>query len=159
MPDTARPSHTFTRGNVSLENWRLAPYSSWAFQNVQEIVPSVFIQGNARKETSQLDLAQLVDLTVDGIEEAPVSLPEFLEQTHTDAFVVMKQGAVVAEWHAKSCDPHKPHIIFSISKSILGLLTGILVDKGSLGADDPVVQHIPEMAGSAYGDATLRNLL
>jgi CubicO group peptidase (beta-lactamase class C family) len=159
MISTLRHVPAVKRNVVSLENWRLAPNSSWAFQNVQEIVPSVFIRGNNEGEPSLTNLNLIADLLVNGLDGTAVGLELFLTQSYTDAFVVMKRGEVVAEWYAPTCDPLKPHIVFSISKSILGLLAGVLVCEGVIAADDQIGSHLPEMGGSAYADATIRNLL
>lgn len=150
---------SFSRSDVCLENWRLSPYSTWAFQNVQKIVPSVSIAGNNENELPQKDLKILANLTVGGVDGNSVPLVTNLEQSHTDAFVVMQSGEVVAEWYSPTCDPTKPHILFSISKSILGLLVGVLIRNGVVAAEDQIVKYLPEMHGSAYGDATIRNLL
>ena len=52
-----------------------------------------------------------------------------------------------------------PHILFSVSKSILGLLVGSLVESKELKEDDLVIKYIPEIDGTAYSDATIRDLL
>ena len=52
-----------------------------------------------------------------------------------------------------------PHIVFSVSKSITGAIAGILVDRGELDPDAPVTAYVPEAAGSAYADATVRHVL
>ncbi len=149
----------FDRQEVTLANWRTAPYSSWSFQNVNEIVPSAVICGNSLPETPCLTLGRFAELSVTNAGGTEVALPAFLEMSHTDSLVVMHKGRIAAEWHARTCDPLKPHLVFSVSKSITGILAGILADRGILSPDDPVVRHVPEAAGSAYGDATLRHLI
>jgi CubicO group peptidase (beta-lactamase class C family) len=47
----------------------------------------------------------------------------------------------------------------SVSKSLLGIVSGILADKGVLDPDQPVTRFIPEVAGTIYAGATIRNLL
>ena len=41
-------------------------------------------------------------------------------------------------------DADTPHILMSVSKSVLGLLVGILVDRGTLDLDAAVTHWIPE---------------
>jgi hypothetical protein len=50
-------------------------------------------------------------------------------------------------------------IVFSVSKSVTGLLAGALAGAGLLDVDRPVVELVPETRGSGYGDATVRQLL
>jgi CubicO group peptidase (beta-lactamase class C family) len=47
----------------------------------------------------------------------------------------------------------------SVSKSLLGLLAGIVVERGMLHLDALVTSIIPEVIGTAYDGATVRNLL
>jgi CubicO group peptidase (beta-lactamase class C family) len=151
--------HSFGRNEVTLENWRTHPYSAWSFQNVSEIVPSAKIDGNGLTETGVKPLGSFADLLVRNASSDTVRLESFLRESNTDSLVVMRGGDIIAEWYAPTCDPLMPHLLFSVSKSITGILAGILEDKGALSSDHPVVRHVPESKGSAYGDATLRHLL
>lgn len=147
------------RAQINLANWRTRPYSAWSFQNAAELVPSATIRAARRAEAPALDLGPLSDLVVRGSSGESRRLPEFLAESDTDAFVVMRSGRIVAEWNGAHSDPAKPHLIFSISKSMTGLLAGILVGKGALALEDRLVKYLPEAATSGYGDATLGELL
>ncbi len=149
----------FARSDVTLANWRMRPYSAWSFQSLNEIVPSAVIAGTGKPESPAKPLGTLGNLPVANAAGDMVPLAVFLEASQTDSFIVMRQGEFIAEWHAPTCDRLKPHLIFSVSKSITGILAGILADQGLLSPDDPVIKHVPEAAGSAYADATLRHLL
>ena len=152
-------ANSFSRADIDLSNWRLRPYSTFSFQNVAEFVPSAVIRGARKAETPTLELGALAALEVENLTGEKRRLPDFLVESESDALVVMRSGKVVAEWHAGHCDPLKPHIIFSISKSVTGLLAGILVDRGQLSYDDLVSKHVPDAIGSAYGDVTVRHLV
>ena len=52
-----------------------------------------------------------------------------------------------------------PHILMSVSKSLLGLLAGVVAAGGDLEPERPVTAYIPEVAGTAYRGATIRRLL
>lgn len=152
-------SDTISRSDVRLSNWRTHPNSRWSFQNVREIVPTVEIavaQGETEASPGADALAAL-DLTLpDG---SKVTALDHLIQSHGDAFVALKDGRLVAEWTAPHCDPASPHIIFSISKSVTGLLAGIAAAEGALDPDAPVTAYVPVPPGGAYADATVRHLL
>jgi len=151
-------SAAFRRSDMSLANWREHPHSPWAFQNVSEFVPSAVIRGNGLAETPLVPLGRFAGIRVMDGAGTEVALPEFLAASHTDTLVVMRGGEVVAEWHAPHVDPARPHIIFSISKSVTGLVGGILEGQGLLSFDRRVVDYIPDAAGSAYGDLGVRDL-
>jgi len=148
----------FKRSDVTLANWRTAPFSQWAFQNVSEVVPSAVIKAKGQGQAPSRDLAGLENLRVPGIDGTGQSLEEFLTASETDELVVMRDGRIVAEWSADHSNPGQPHIIFSVSKSLTALLAGILAGKGLLSFDKLVIDYVPEAAGSAYADATVQHL-
>ncbi len=151
-------TQSFTRSDVTLANWRTQPYSQWAFHNASELVPSVIIASNNKPETPARDLGALATLKVRSLAGPMVTLPEFLTQNATDAFVVMRRGVIAAEWYAPHYDPARPHLIFSITKSVTGLIAEILAEQGKLTFEDRVGDIMPDMIGSAFGDVSLRHL-
>ncbi|MCJ8056630.1 beta-lactamase family protein [Shinella curvata] len=149
----------FARTDVRLDNWRKAPWSTWSFGHVRELVPS------ARIATAAPSMDQAIGDPY-GLLEAPLAfagedrtIAAALRQTSTDALVVMKNGHVIADFYAPYMAPDSRHIVFSISKSVTGLLAGIVEGDGLLDPDAPVSAYVPEIAGSAYADATVRHLL
>lgn len=158
MSDTALmngfPPHH--EAQVTLANWRTAPFSRWAFHHVREIVASADIS-NAPDAVSALpsDSADLDGVRIDGAS----SFREFLSATDTDGIVILRHGRIVHESYAHGMDAYTPHILMSVSKSLLGLLAGILVDDGTLDPDAPVARYVPEVAATAYAGATIRHLL
>ena len=75
--------------------------------------------------------------------DSPGLVPEdFLEQTDTDAMAVLHRGRLVFERYGNGMTRETPHILMSVSKSMLGLLVA------ELGLDT-----------TAYRGATLRHLL
>ncbi|WP_240230564.1 serine hydrolase domain-containing protein [Devosia lacusdianchii] len=149
---------SFTRSDVTLANWRTLPYSQWAFHNASELVPSAIIASRRKAETPVRDLGSLASLHVRSLAGPMVALPEFLTETSTDAFVVMRDGLIEAEWYAAHYDPARPHLLFSITKSITGLIAEILAEQGRLSFDALVGDIMPDMIGSAYGDVSVRHL-
>ncbi|MFZ1815809.1 MAG: serine hydrolase [Rhizobiaceae bacterium] len=147
------------RKDVHLGNWRETPYSAWSFQNVNELVPSAVIHGTGGNEGAPGGADHFAHLMVEAPGQGRCELGQFLQQTHTDSMIVMRRGEIIFEWYSPTTDAAKPHIIYSISKSLTGLLAGILVGQGAIDPDDRVTRYLPEAAGSAYGDASLRNLL
>ena len=148
----------FARKEVQLETWRLKPYSQWAFQNVGELVPSAHVAAAPGGEEQARSLGGLLDEKVD-LAGGAETVEAFLRRSDTDGLTIMKGGRVVGDWSA----PHMPfgqrHIIFSISKSVTAILAGILEGEGVFDPEAPVIQYIPEAKGSAYGDASVRNVL
>ncbi len=144
---------------VTLANWRRAPWNRWAFHHVREIVPSAEIANDpesvARLASAPADLSALRIGTAGG----ELDFDGFLNATDTDALVILRHGRIVVERYANGMDANTPHILMSVSKSLLGLVAGQLAERGDLDLSDPVTRWIPEVASTAYRGATLRHLL
>jgi len=146
-------------GQVTLANWRTAPFSAWAFHHVREIVPSADIPNDPARAASLEDDA----LDVRGLRipagGGAMSLDRFLEETRTDGLVVLHRGRIVFERYANGMTAETPHILMSVSKSFLGLLVGVLAETGHLELERPVTEYVGEVSGTAYRGATVRHLL
>ena len=118
---------------VTLANWRTSPFNRWAFHHVREILPSADI-GHDPANVRELPLkpAALEGLRVSGVDGEALTLRQALEATNTDGLVVLHKGAIVLEHYANGMTARSPHILMSVSKSMLGLLAGILADRGVL---------------------------
>ena len=84
---------------------------------------------------------------------------EVLTETWTDAVVVLHDGRIVLERYWNGMTQETPHLLMSVTKSVVGCVAGILVGQGLLDPDQRVSSYVPEIAGSGYGGATVRHLL
>lgn len=147
-------------GQVTLANWRTSPFSRWAFHHVREIVPSADIPNDPATALEFPSApADMEALRIDGDGHRALSLDEFLDETSTDGVVIVHRGRVVFERYANGMTAESPHILMSVSKSLLGLLAGALAARGDLEPDRSVTDVVPEVAGTAYQGATIRHLL
>jgi len=144
---------------VTLANWRTAPYSSQAFYNVDKLVPVSRIKGPEKAWELGVDLQSVDSLAFKDHHGQKRRLPEVLDATATNGLVVLRGGRLVAESYRPGYDGNSPHILFSVSKSLTGATAGILVDRGVLDPASPVIEYVPEVAGSAYDDCTVRHVL
>ena len=146
-------------GQVTLANWRAAPYMKWAFQHVREIVPSADIP-NAPDDVWKLESAPL-DFSSFRFERAgkPYGLDKFINETATDGLVVLHKGKVVLERYGNGMTANTPHILMSVSKSLTAIVAGILIEQGRLDPAQQVVSVIPELKDSLYRGATVRHVL
>jgi CubicO group peptidase (beta-lactamase class C family) len=145
---------------VTLANWRTQPFNDWSYRNVRRLLPTADIP--ASHTPSRLDHApQDIDVSFKDPDSKTVPLRTWLRGTRTNAFLVMRQGRVVMEWYGEGMNGTTPHIVFSVSKSICGALGGVLVERGSLDPDRPVIDYVPEVGASVYGTkgCTVRHLL
>ena len=144
---------------VTLENWRKYPFNSWSFVNVRNLIPTSPIYNDANKNINfQKKLMDLDDLVINH-KNFSHKLKDALKKCDTDAFLVMHKGKLKFEFFDKFTNFETPHIIFSVSKSLTSLLTWILVKKKVININSYVSHILPETKGTAYEDATVRNVL
>lgn len=144
---------------VTLANWRKPPFNKWAFQHVREIVPSAEIANDAANVRELPSAAyDFKNLSIEA-EETTYDLNSFLRETDTDSLIVTRGGKSIYEYYADGMTAATPHILMSVSKSVLGLLVGILVGRGELDLERRVTDWLPELKGTAYAAATLRDLI
>lgn len=144
---------------VTLANWRTQPSSDWSFQNVRRLLPTANIAASKIPSPLESSLAEIGHVAFDGAGGTATTLRDALRNTYTHGFVVLRRGRIAAEWYASGMDARKPHIVFSVSKSICGALGGILADKGFLNPNRPVTDYVPEVSSSVYGSCSVRHLL
>ena len=145
---------------VTLANWQEPPFNRWSFSHMRELVPTQRISRGSGPvtplPTSPLALGKIALHRVDGTR---ASVDEVLEDTYTDATVVVHGGRVVLERYAGETAPATPHLLMSISKSVVGCVVGNLVERGLLSPSHLVTDHVPELEQSGYRGASLRDIL
>lgn len=146
---------------VTTENWQTPPYLAWAFQHIAELFPTAAISRGAgpvaELAVAATDIGSLpVTSRYDG---ATGTVASVMAGTWTDGWVVLHDGAVLAEAYPGGMTPATPHLLMSVSKSLVGCVTGALVAQGVLDVDAEVSSYVPALAKSGYNGATVRHLL
>src|SRR5688500_1458378 len=141
---------------VTLANWRTAPSNRWAFHHVRELVPSADIPNDPTKiRPLVLHETDFKDVRIDPDSGEAMGIEGFLRETDTDGMAIVHRGRLVFERYANGMTAETPHILMSVSKSMLGLLMREI----GIDAARRVVEVIPGMRETAYREATLRDLL
>ena len=140
-------------------NWRTTPFSRWTFRNVREIIPVADIENGGGVWPLPARSRALDGFKLASDDGNFLSLHDVLRATATDGFVILKDGHIIHEFYDHGTTAATPHIVMSATKSVTGLIAGILQAQGRLDADAPVTHYVPEIAATAYGDATVRHLL
>ncbi|MFJ5074472.1 serine hydrolase domain-containing protein [Streptomyces sp. NPDC088553] len=98
-------------------------------------------------------------LSFTGPHGGSLTLTELLSRAETDALLVMHRGLLVHEEYLHGYEPHVPHFNASAAKSYLGLVAAVLAHEGQLDRGARVATIVPELAGTAFGDAQVDHLL
>jgi CubicO group peptidase (beta-lactamase class C family) len=145
---------------VTLANWRNAPFNRWAFHHVREIVPSADIPHDpGRVRTLPAGRSSLDGLVVGGTSGGAMPLDTFLEATTTDGLVVLHRGAIVLERYGNGMGERTPHILMSVTKSMLGLLAAVLASRGILDPARLATDYVPQVRETAWAGARVGQLL
>ncbi|XUM20904.1 serine hydrolase domain-containing protein [Bradyrhizobium oligotrophicum S58] len=146
--------------SVDLSNWRTAPFSRWAFHNIRAILPVAEIESAPGSAWPLLaSVVSFDDFSVRLPKGGTLDLDGFLKATATDGLLILHDGRIVFEHYDGGTDRDTPHILMSATKSITGLMVGILAGRGELDIDAEVTRYVPEVAATAYRGATIRQLL
>lgn len=102
-----------------------------------------------------VDLDQL-ELVVGG---ESLTLAAFLAQAQSDSIIVLHKGEVVYERYLHGLAQQDLHVNASISKSLVGLVALRLIEDGLLSREAALSTYVRQLAGTAFGDATVQDLL
>jgi CubicO group peptidase (beta-lactamase class C family) len=87
--------------------------------------------------------------------KTPMTWADSLTANYTDGIVVLHRGRIVYERYFGVLTPERQHIAFSVTKSFFGTLAAMLIAEGKIDPDARVTRYVPELANSAFGDATV----
>ena len=88
------------------------------------------------------------------------NLENILAELDTTALVIIKDGNLIHESYYRGTKKNDLRISWSVAKSFMSGLYGKALESGNIGSiDDKVVKYVPSLVGSAYEEATIRNVL
>lgn len=88
------------------------------------------------------------------------SLSSFLRTTGTASFVVIHNGQVVHENYYLGKSENSRFTSWSVAKSFASALIGIAIQEGHIqSVTDPIINYVPEIAGTAYAATTIEDVL
>jgi CubicO group peptidase (beta-lactamase class C family) len=152
----------FPGAPVTAYNWQDAPFNRWAFWHVDEILPTYQVSrggGPARVLPASAAALDLSGVAITRVDESAGTAGEVLHDTFTDAYAVLQDGELVTEWYSPLGAPDRPHALMSVSKSVLGCVAAVLIDRGQLDPQALVTTYVPELRASGYAGATVRQIL
>ena len=147
---------------VDANNWKLPENLSWSFLHMADFLPTAQISCGtapaADLPAAHRDLDSIL-LPVGAPGETPASVGAVMATTHTDGWMLLHQGRVLTEQYFGQMTAQSPHLLMSVSKSVIGAVAGSLCDSGDLDPDAQLTHYIPELGDAGYAGATVRHLL
>jgi CubicO group peptidase (beta-lactamase class C family) len=142
------PDLVVTSNNLS--SWTRSNRRRWGWHNLERIAR--YTQTFRSSQIMSLDKA--VDIRIAERDDVRhfTSLPWF------SAMVVIRDQRILFERYANDFGPDRPHSIQSITKTIMNLVMGRLVELGKIDLIKPVGFYLPEI-GTGYATALLQDVL
>ena len=137
------------------------PQRRWSFSHMRELLPTSRVSRGdgpvcALPRADRDDLDAVPFTTMEGHAS---SWGEAFAVNYTDGIVVLHRGQIVYEKYFGALQADRLHSAFSVTKSFVGTHAAMQVYDGSLNANAHVTHYIPELRDTAYGDATVRQVM
>ena len=144
----------------TVDNWGYPPQNRQSFQHVQSLFPTARLRrGPGPITTFDSHSKDILNMTYAGADESQRTVQQMLDDSYTDAFIVVKDNAILCEHYANGMAADSFHLLNSVTKSFVGMLAGIHISKGLIQETDLVTQYLPELADTAFSESTIRHLL
>ena len=145
------------------------PKLRWSVCHIRQLLPTVEINRGLKNAIPltylpPAELAQTAKainaLTFTPLNSnKPLTWEQSLGVNYTDGMLIFHKGKVIYEWYSGCLEPDAKHAAMSMTKSLTGLLAEILIAEGKLDPNAPVTRYVPEVAKSAFGTATVREVM
>ena len=138
------------------------PKLRWTVCHIRELMPTKEV---SRRLNESILFEYEIDKNIDSIKFNPLnsqksmSWEESLLANYTDGILILHKGKVVYEKYFSCLNETNKHAAMSMTKSLTGLLAQILVAEKVLDDTLRVDSIIPELKNSAFGSATVREVM
>ena len=145
---------------ITILNWGIAPNNRWSFQFMQALFPTCRLRrGTAAPVEFAVAEQNLQDIAYTCASGETGMVKQMIDDSYTDSFLVVKSGAIVTEQYFNNMTADSHHLINSMTKSFVGMLAGIAVERGLLNPEALITEYLPGLDNSAWEGATVRHLL
>lgn len=138
------------------------PALRYSVCHMREFLPTTEVKAAAQSPYSfkvQRDsLIDHLEFTPIGTEQS-LKWKESLSLNYTDGILILHRGTIVYEKYFGALKPDGVHAAMSVSKTFTGTLGGLLVEEGVLDEHKTGADYVPQLKESAFGDATIRQIL
>jgi CubicO group peptidase (beta-lactamase class C family) len=133
------------------------PNTAVTYRNMEEIFPTRRIRAGGA--VSPLLAGRIPDVHYQ-YDHASHSIADFVERTDTTGLLILKGDEVLFEGYYQGADSQDLFMSFSAGKSFVSTLVGIALGEGKIkNLNNPIITYLPELKGSAYETATIKQVL
>lgn len=137
------------------------PQIRWAFSHQRHFLPTSTVW----RGEGPVSLLPRAPRNIDDVRftpigaKQPMSWAEGLKATWTDGVLVLHKGRIVDERYFGALAPQRQHLAMSVTKSFVATVAATLAAEGVLDEARRVDHYVPELAGSGFADATVREVM
>lgn len=138
------------------------PALRWSVAHMRQFMPTINVSRGLEASTP---LESNLNNNIDKIKFTPlgekksITWEESLQKVYADGVLIMQHGKIVYEKYLGALTIEGQHAAMSVTKSFTGTLGILLVQEGLIDPTKLVSEYIPELQNSAFGDATVRQVM
>lgn len=138
------------------------PALRWSVAHMRQFMPTVNV---SRGLGASIPITTNFDRDIDKVKFVPLgetkqmTWEESLEKIYADGVIIMHHGKIVYEKYFGALTIDGQHAAMSVTKSFTGTLGIILAKEGLIDTEKMVSFYVPELKNSAFGDATVRQVM
>ena len=138
------------------------PALRYSVCHMRQFMPTTEVQA---AQKNRYRFQEKLDAGIDSVtflpwnSEQAISWEASLSINYTDGILILHKGNIVYEKYFGELTPDGVHAAMSVSKTFTGTLGALLVHEGLLNEAYTGADYIPELKNSAFGDATIREIL
>ena len=138
------------------------PAIRWSVVHMRQMLPSINVSRGLGAPSS---FKYTLDNNIDALTFIPWGRKEAMTweaslwENYTDGMIILHKGKVVYEKYFGALKDDRVHAVMSLTKSFTGTLASVLVADGLLDENKLVSFYVPELKTSAFGDATVREVM
>lgn len=138
------------------------PGLRWSVAHMRQLMPTVNVPKGLN---NPVKLPVTINTGIDNItfiplgEKEPITWQASLQKVYADGVIILHHGKIIYEKYFGALQPVGQHAAMSVSKSFTGTLGIMLATEGVIDTNKLVSEYVPELKHSAFGDATVRQIM
>lgn len=129
------------------------------YRNIEHLSPTREVLAGGQVLTLPEALQDFTGLRY-SVAGAQFDIEGYLTHNHVAGLLIIKDGRILLERYGFGNTEDSVWVSFSMTKSVVSMLTGAAVADGFIGSvDDKVTDYLPQLKNSSYDQVTIRNVL
>lgn len=146
---------------ITTADWGTSPNNRWSFQHMQALFATRRLARDASLSPLNYSEANesIQNIQYQRNDGRMGTVEQMLDDSYTDSFLLVQAGNIISEQYFNNMTVDSHHLVNSVTKSFVGMLAGIAVEKNRLNPQALITDYLPGLNSSAWEGATVRHLL